>query len=224
MYSRLMIPDLSPCVQRAVYVDADMLVLGDIAELFTMDLGGAVFAAGVDKDTPTVETGVPYSFEALGLPPERPYFNSGLLVMDVAAWREAGVDVGTADYVRRWASELRCPDQEGINAVIGDRGLALDPRFHFQVSGEAIAAAAPGGKRASAHRDLKRAVVVHFTGPKPWLNVWLSSTVWTRPAMWWWAQALRSPLIPTSMRMRLLRVGAFTAIREMKRLALRREE
>jgi hypothetical protein len=42
--------------------------------------------------------------------------------------------------------------------------------------------------------------------------------------MWWWAQALRSPLIPTSMRMRLLRVGAFTAIREMKRLALRREE
>lgn len=219
MYSRLMIPDLSPQVVRAVYVDADMLVLDDISELFTIDLGDAIFAAGVDKDTPTVATGVPYSFETLGLPPDRQYFNSGLLVMNVAAWREAGVSAATADYVRRWDSELRCPDQEGINAVSGDRALALDRRFHFQVSGEALAAAAPGGDKAAAHRDMRRAAVIHFTGPKPWLNVWVRSTVWTRPALWWWRQALRSQLVSARTRAWLLRGGAAMLIREVKRLA-----
>jgi lipopolysaccharide biosynthesis glycosyltransferase len=198
-----------------------MVLLDDISRLFTMDLDGAIFAAGVDKDTPTVETGVPYSYETLDLPPERQYFNSGLLVMDVEAWRDAGVSAATAEYVVRWAGELRCPDQEGINAVCGDRALALDPRFHYQVGGEELAAAAPGGSRAGAHRDLRRAAALHFTGPKPWIQAWFSSTIWTRAAASWWAVVIRSPLISMRTRIRLLRIGAHTAAREAIRLVAR---
>jgi lipopolysaccharide biosynthesis glycosyltransferase len=219
-YSRLLIPELSPDLERAVYIDADLLVVDDISELFTMDLGGAIFAACVDKDTPTVQGGVPYSYEALELPPERQYFNAGLLVMDVPAWRDAGVSAATADYALRWDAELRCPDQEGINVVCGDRAVALDPRFNFQVSGEAIAAAAAGDGRA-AHQSLRRAAIVHFTGPKPWLKVWFSSSIWARPTAWWWSVALGSRLISPRMRARLLSTGAEMGVREVRRLARR---
>jgi len=216
-YSRLLIPDLSPEIQRAVYLDADILVVDDITELLTVDLGGANFGACVDKDTPTVATGVPYSWEKLGLPPERAYFNAGLLVIDVPAWRDAGVSPAITDYVREWDVELRCPDQEGLNVASGEHALALDQRFNFQVSGEGLAAQATGD-RATPHRDLNRAAIVHFTGPKPWLNVWFSSSIWARPAGWWWTVALRSPLISTGMRARLLLGGGAVAGRELRRL------
>jgi lipopolysaccharide biosynthesis glycosyltransferase len=219
-YSRLLIPDLSPDLVRAVYLDADLLVADDISELFTMDLGGAVFAGCVDTDTPTVETGVPYSFEELGLPRDRPYINAGVLVLDVASWRDAGLSAGTEEYVRRWATDLRCPDQEGINAVAGDRALALDRRFNFQVSGEGLAAQAQSDS-GPARRELRRVAIVHFTGPKPWLTVWFRSAVWARPAAWWWSVALRSRLISPRTRMQLLSVGAGVATHELKRLARR---
>jgi lipopolysaccharide biosynthesis glycosyltransferase len=223
MYSRLLIPDLSPTLERAVYIDADMLVLDDISELFTFDLDGAIFAAAVDKYTPTLETGLPYSFETLGLPPNRHYFNSGLLAIDVAAWRAAGISAATADYVRRWDAELRCPDQDGINAVSGERALALDRRFHFQVSGEALGATASGGDLASAHRDRRQAAVIHFTGPKPWLTAWFGSTIWTRTAGLWWCVALRSPLISPRHRLRLLAQGAQMVTRGLRTRVVRRE-
>lgn len=219
-YSRLLIPDLSPDLERAVYIDADLLVIDDISELFTMDLGGAILGACVDRDTPTVQTGVPYSWEALDLPPDRPYFNAGMLVIDVPAWRDAGVSAATADYALRWDDELRCPDQEGINAVCGGRALALDPRFNFQMSGEVHAATAAGDARA-ALQGLRRAAIVHFTGCKPWLSAWFSSPAWVRAAASFWSVALASPLISPRMRAQLLSAGAEMGAREVRRLVRR---
>jgi lipopolysaccharide biosynthesis glycosyltransferase len=219
-YSRLLIPNLPPEVERAVQFDADLLVVDDLSWLLTMDIGDAIFAACIDRDTPTVETGVPYSYETLLLPPGRQYFNAGLLVINIAAWREAEVSKGTIEYVNRWADQLRCPDQEGINAVSGDHGMVLDRRFNFQVSGEGLAAQAAGDS-SHALSDLRRAAVIHFTGPKPWLNVWFSSPIWRQPAASWWREALSSPLISARTRLHLLRIGTGTLARETKRLAMR---
>jgi lipopolysaccharide biosynthesis glycosyltransferase len=216
MYSRLLIPQLSPDIKRAVHFDADMLGVGDISELLTMDLGDAILAACVDTNTPTLATGVAYSYEALGLPAARQYFNTGLLVIDVDAWRRADVCGRTIDYVRHWSDVLRCPDQDGINVVAGERGLALDGRFNFQVSGEALAAVARG-EATGTRRKLQRAAALHFTGPKPWLQVWFGSRIWGRSAARWWSFALGSSLIPFRTRVGLAQTGAETLAREIRR-------
>jgi lipopolysaccharide biosynthesis glycosyltransferase len=217
MYSRLLIPDLGSRPKRAIYFDADMFAVDDVSDLLVMELDGAIFGACVDRDTPTVETGVPYSYEALQLPPGRLYFNTGLLVIDVSAWREAGVSGDTMDYVSRWDEHLRCPDQEGINAVSGDRALALDDRYNFQVSGEGLVAAT-NGDSSGGLAELRRAAVVHFTGPKPWLNMWFSSPIWRRSASSWWRVALGSSLISLRTRIRLARIGIGMLVREIRRL------
>lgn len=219
-YSRLLIPDLSIELERAIYFDADMLATDDVSDLLVMELDGATFGACVDRDTPTVETGVPYSYAALELPPDRHYFNAGLLVIDVRAWRDAGVREGTMEYVRRWKDQLRCPDQEGINAIGGDRALALDGRYNFQVSGEGLAAGAIGDC-THALAELRRAAIVHFTGPKPWLNVWFGSPIWRVPAARWWRVALGSSLISLRTRIRLASIGAAMLVRETMRLISR---
>jgi lipopolysaccharide biosynthesis glycosyltransferase len=219
-YSRLLIPALSPVLERAVYIDADMLAVDDISELFTMDMCGKVFAGCIDKDTPTAATGVPYAYGELQIPADQPYFNAGLIVIDVPAWRDAKVGDATEDFVCRWAGDLRCPDQEGINAVCGHRALVLDRRYNFQVSGESLAAAA-SGRSAEALADLRRAAIIHYTGPKPWLNVWFSSTVWARSAAPWWRAVLRAPLLPLSARARIARLAGRTVLRELLRRIVR---
>jgi lipopolysaccharide biosynthesis glycosyltransferase len=213
-YSRLLLPDLSPEIERAIYIDADMLVLDDIAELFTLDLGDALFAAGRDVVTPTLVTGVPYGVEAVRLSPDSPYYNSGILVFDAQTWRTAGVGPATIEYVRIWTDEVVTPDQDGLNVVGLGRVLTLDRRFNFQVAGESHGAAKVH-RTGAALRYLPRVAVVHFTGPKPWLNIWFGSGIWAGTAARWWAVALSSRLLSAGFRARVLRLGGELVVREV---------
>jgi lipopolysaccharide biosynthesis glycosyltransferase len=213
-YSRLLLPDLSPDIERAVYLDADMLVLDDVSELFSTELGHELFAACRDVDTPTIETGTPYSFEALGLPPESHYYNAGILVFDAATWRDAGVAPAAMDYVRTWEDQTVTLDQDGINVVGVNRVLGLDRRFNFQVAGESHRAAKANKTRAVL-RYLPRVAVVHFVGPKPWLSIWFRGGVWGWVAARWWGVALSSRLLSVGFRARMLRLAPSLVVREL---------
>jgi len=213
-YSRLLLPELSPEIERAIYIDADMLVLDDIAELFAVELGDALFAAGRDVDTPTLGTGAPYSLDALRLSPDSPYHNAGILVFDAETWRTAGVGPATIKYVRTWTDEIVTPDQDGLNVVGVGRVLTLDRRFNFQVAGESNGAAKAARTRATI-RYLPRVAVVHFTGPKPWLNIWFGSGIWGWTAARWWGVALGSRLLSAGFRARVLRLGGDVVVREV---------
>src|ERR1700754_1405959 len=98
-------------------MDVDTLVLGDLGELFTLDLGGRVLAAAIEPSDPTL--GSPRGLEhhaEVGLPPDLPYFNAGVLVIDLDRWRADEVGVRAVEHVRRWAPDRM--DQDALNVAV----------------------------------------------------------------------------------------------------------
>lgn len=161
----LLLPQLLPeSLDRVLFLDADLLVMDDVRRLWEWDLQGNVIAAGRDSAIPTCGSarGVK-DLAAWGVRPEAEYFNGGVLVIDLQAWRRADVTARAFGYLRRTGSKVDFLHQEALNAVLGDRCRSLPARWNL-LGGVA-------GRRferpeSEAWRD---PAIVHFAGRlKPW--------------------------------------------------------
>ncbi|MFN2464903.1 MAG: glycosyltransferase family 8 protein [Candidatus Dormibacteria bacterium] len=167
MWYRLQLPDLLPEVNRVLYLDADVIAMDDPAPLFTLDLD-SFYLAAVDNVFERERMTRPAE---LGLPAGQRYFNSGVLLMNLAAMRADGCSQALLSCARERAADLLWPDQDVLNLVLGGRRLPLPPRWNvmnamldFDWAGEYFDAAALDDARR--HPALR-----HFEGPgvcKPW--------------------------------------------------------
>lgn len=152
-YARLLLPDLlPPSIRRVVYLDADVLVREDFSPLFEVDLAGAALGAVRDYSVTTT------AHELSGVrerEPPRPYFNGGVLVIDMASWTEAGLGTRALTYAFAGDSPLRQGDQDALNAVTSE-WYPLADTWNVQ-----HAVNLPKAKYRSA-------AILHFVGGKPW--------------------------------------------------------
>jgi len=163
-YQKLMLGDWLPAeVDRAIWLDADLLVLEDLGLLAQLPAASKVAAAVVDPRVPRLGSRFGVSgWRALGLNPDAPYFNAGVMAIDVARWREEEVGGHCLRYLERFAERVTFWDQEALNAVLCD-GLwqPLPERWNVHPSLPAI----PG---MPAPLD---PAVIHFSGSlKPWIH------------------------------------------------------
>ena len=123
-YARIFIPQLLHDEKRVVYLDGDTLVNGSFKELLEIDLKGCPFALGVDC--------VPSSYrKVINLPKSSPYFNSGVMLIDLETWRSHRC-------TDRFLEELNNPsgpnplgDQDIFcRAFLGEIAL-LPPKWNF---------------------------------------------------------------------------------------------
>lgn len=88
-YFRLDMAKILPAdIQKVIYLDVDLLVLKDIAVLWNFDMQGKALAAVPDYGIMASERLMRQKHDVIGLPFERKYFNSGVVIMDLKAWRE----------------------------------------------------------------------------------------------------------------------------------------
>lgn len=157
-YDKMLLPDLlGPEVPRVLWLDADLLVLSDIGQLWELPTGESLARAATDSLVPTVASrfGVA-GWQSLGLRPETPYFNAGVLLLDLAGCRAARITQAALRYLRDHHDHVYFWDQEALNAVLAERRAPLDPAWNR--SPDQI----PDG--SSPH-------LVHFSGNlKPWLH------------------------------------------------------
>ncbi len=160
-YARLALPDYLPETSgRIVILDSDTLVLADLSPLHDVELDDAVVGATRDPFIPVVSSidGLATWREA-GLASDTPYFNAGVMVIDVASWVQQHVTERTLDYIRDTYGRLRQYDQDSLNAVLGGQWKELDARWQAH---------------PRTHNSLGRVAhaepwVVHFSGRlKPW--------------------------------------------------------
>ena len=126
IWYRTFLPDLLSDAARVVYLDCDTLVLGDIADLAGVELDGCAIGA-----VHNVSLGNDADVARAGLTDGVRYFNSGVLVLDLDAWRRDGI----AERVRaeaRSAPNAPFPDQDALNAVLAHRRQPLSPRWNVQ--------------------------------------------------------------------------------------------
>jgi lipopolysaccharide biosynthesis glycosyltransferase len=128
-YFRLLMPFLLPEHALAIYIDADTIILDDITPLWDTELED--YAVGAVRDyLPCIHDAVS-NWHELGLNPEAPYFNSGVLVADLQRWREERIPQRVLAVCRENHEHLRAQnrwpqyDQYGLNVVIHGRWKQL---------------------------------------------------------------------------------------------------
>ncbi len=153
MYLRLSIEEVLPKnVTKVIYFDSDIIFLGPIDDLWNVDLSGSLMAAVGDYGTP-----FNYLRKDLGIDKPGEYFNSGVMVINLEAWRINQVCRKVKTYICSNRQKLYYPDQDGLNAVLHGNWLRLDTGWN-RFSGTV------------RDRDMSnRPAVVHFASAfKPW--------------------------------------------------------
>jgi lipopolysaccharide biosynthesis glycosyltransferase len=136
---RLYLPELLPDCESVLYLDCDVVVCTSVAPLLRRPGGEAVLGAVRDYGIP--ELGTPHlagsRFELSDGEHHLPYFNSGLLLIDVARWREREVRQA-AERAARTGPDPLGPlfgDQDALNVAIRGEFEVLDPRWNVAPMG-----------------------------------------------------------------------------------------
>lgn len=153
-YYKLALPSLLPdSVGKVIWLDSDLIVNHDLGELWDLPMNDHPVLAAQDAVVPLVSSrfGVA-GFRTLGIPPDAKYFNAGVMLVDLDAWRREGIVPRSIAYLKSHRKDVFFWDQEGLNAVLAGRWGELDSRWN-----------------RSASTATGEAWIIHFTGGlKPW--------------------------------------------------------
>ena len=160
-YLRLLIPDLlRDTANRIIYLDSDVLVLGDLSQVWRTPMGSKAAAAVVDQYCPSFQAATNIQHTMFGIGNGTPYLNSGLLMMNLTEWDSQSVTQRATDFLLRYPDQVRFADQDGINVALAGDWYKLDPKWNQLVL--------PLKQGMSESVDLTG--VLHFaSGSKPWL-------------------------------------------------------
>jgi len=87
-YFRLFIPNLYPQYNKVLYLDSDITILSDVADLYNIDMGDNLIAAAPDDVIQTIEVFQDYAEKVVGVADYRNYFNAGIIVMNLDELRK----------------------------------------------------------------------------------------------------------------------------------------
>ncbi len=87
-YFRLFIPDLYPQYDKVLYLDSDIVVLSDIADLYNIDMEDNLVAAAPDDVIQTIKVFQEYAELVVGVTDHKRYFNAGILLMNLDELRK----------------------------------------------------------------------------------------------------------------------------------------
>lgn len=125
IYFRLLIPTLFPEYDKAIYIDSDVVVPGDLAELYAIELGDNYIGGCPDLSIADVPPLVNYTVEAVGMDAGR-YINSGVLLMNLKALREKEFDKHFLRLLNTYHFDCIAPDQDYLNAICRGKILYLN--------------------------------------------------------------------------------------------------
>lgn len=123
-FSRLYMGRLLPRdINKALYLDCDLLVLKNIEELYDSDING-YYCAGVGDCVSEAH------LKAIGLEGKSNYFNAGVLLINLKMWREENAEKQFEEFSRRYSNDVLYADQGIINGVLSSRSLKLPPEYN----------------------------------------------------------------------------------------------
>ena len=178
-YFRLLAPQLLPNVDKAIYLDSDLIVDADVAELYDTDVTGYPLAATRDADTIGQIEGYdatvgPYLKDELGMDDPHDYFQAGVLLMNLAELRRT---VSPREFLRLSTLRMwRWLDQDVLNRVVNGHYVRVHMRWNYLMDWQHlrrthIIANAPADVRAEYEEAAANPAIIHFAGPdnRPWL-------------------------------------------------------
>lgn len=128
-YYRLLAADLLPKdVHKVIYLDCDVIVVGDIKPLWKVSLDDRALAGAMDCG-PSFDN----VCNRLGYPVSFGYINAGVLVFNLDYWREKGLTERIFAFISEKSYNLTWMDQDVLNGVLYKEKLILPVRYNFSI-------------------------------------------------------------------------------------------
>lgn len=154
-YFRLFIPDLYPQYARALYLDSDITIMGDVADLYNVDIGNNLVAGVPDGAVQTIEAFQEYVEKVVGVRDYHEYFNAGILVMNLSELRKFKFQQKFL-YLLETIKFAVAQDQDYLNRLCKGRVKIVDNVWNVM----------PMKELGIASEDVK---IIHFNlNYKPW--------------------------------------------------------
>lgn len=128
IYFRIFIPAMFPQYDKGIYIDSDIIVPGDLAEMFDTDIGDNFLGACADKSVVDIPEIVNYMENAIGVSRYK-YINSGVLLMNMKKLREAELDRHFLSLFTTYRFDCIAPDQDYLNAMCAGKIHYLDEEW-----------------------------------------------------------------------------------------------
>ncbi|MBD2614809.1 MAG: glycosyltransferase family 8 protein [Nostoc sp. ZfuVER08] len=198
IYYRLFIPQLIPQhFHKAIYLDSDIVVLGDLEELWNIDVQDTYVFAAQDIWKRYIRNAKGLrNYEETGISPDHKYFNAGVLIINLEKWRTDNIGAKAIEYLEQNKEYIRLHDQDGLNAVLAGQWKELDPTWNqMQAIHEYSSWTESPYTEEVYNRALHNPNIVHFaTFPKPWQEnckhpkqdlffEYLNLTAWNSPVL-----------------------------------------
>lgn len=165
-YYRLKLSDLLPPeVSRILYLDCDMIVTGRLRPLWETDIADVAVAAVKD-----VLSFSPENLERLSLSPDKRYFNSGMLLINVEHWRQENVFNKAMKISNEKSELLLYDDQDVLNILFHDHWRSVPFRWNVMNTLMLSYPCFTDKLIREIDEEVRQRVIVHYTCQwKPWL-------------------------------------------------------
>lgn len=150
-YIRFIIADVLSDIKKALYLDADLIINGDLYDLWNTGLNKYICAGA--KDLYVEKSQYKYT---IGMDSDDVYINAGVLLLNLEEMRKQKISGKLFDTAANRLHELSFQDQDIINLTLRKQILQISNKYNY-TSEDAINATA------------ENPVIIHYTGRiKPW--------------------------------------------------------
>ena len=119
-YYRLFIASLFPQYDKVVYLDCDLVVLGDVSKLYHTELGDNILGAAPEQFVQNTKEFRTYAEAALGVDPDK-YVNAGVLLMNLKEFRRCNIEKRFVELMTKYDFDLLDPDQAYLNYLCQEK-------------------------------------------------------------------------------------------------------
>ncbi|WP_400243387.1 glycosyltransferase family 8 protein [Niallia sp. JL1B1071] len=162
-YYRLMIPELfSEDIKKVIYLDCDILVRNDITELWNTNIGDFVVGA--------IKFNEYDGYDKIDIPKGAPYFNAGVLVINLDKWRKEQITRKSFEYIKNYPEKLIAHDQSILNFLLYDKWFQINYKWNLRTQLFSLDYKTAGfDNKRVFEQIIKNPAILHFTtASKPW--------------------------------------------------------
>ena len=164
-YYRLLLPDILSLLDKVLYLDCDMTIMGDISELFELELDKYALAACLDD--------MPHNNQhrlQLHMQVGERTFNTGMMMCNLKYWRDHGSVGRMIEYAKRPKKQILLHDQDVFNYEFQGQWFLLPPKWN-RLSHRSQCINYWGYQPFDRYEYLyKPKIIHHFI--KPWFDVY----------------------------------------------------
>lgn len=116
---------INPDVDKFIYLDCDTIVVGSLKEIYQKEMERQSAFVVQDSLTNNYKT-------ILGFSMADPYFNSGVMLINVKNWKDNKCSERMLDHLKNGRSAYCNPDQDLLNIILKDSIGIIGPEYNFQ--------------------------------------------------------------------------------------------